>query len=221
MPPKVFRQKREKNVVYNEIYECSLIETHKDWKQLFNDMARNICPKGIMIVENTTIKCNNSKKGCISYTFHNKEPNENLKNIKELLQNYVNIDKNILNNFFKNILDDTEDVNEWKKIRKKNYKEILLQNYAIKISQENNLCSKQVYRVIYNSLFLDKTHSSDDIEFLDNKIVNICDFVVKNGTYVNEREYIKEVNKIKKKEEINTLHVLWENYVLSQSKVDT
>jgi hypothetical protein len=215
MPPKVFRLKKEKNVIFEEIYKCSLIEDNKEWKQLLNDMARNICPKGITVTENTTIKCNNSKKGNISYIFANKLPEENLKNIKELLKNFVNIDKNILIDFFKKVHQNTDEYIEWKKIRKKNIKEILLQNYSIDFSSKNSLCSKYVYRCFYNALFLDKTHTSNDIEFENNKIKNICDFEVENGILFNNREYVKESEKNKKKEIENVLHNLWEAYILT------
>jgi hypothetical protein len=221
MPPKVFRLKKEKNVVFDEIYKCSLIEDNKEWKQLLNDMARNICPKGITVVENTTIKCNNSKKGFISYIFSNKEPEENLKNIKDLLKNFVNIDKNILTDFFSKVYQNTGHYLEWRKIRKKNIKEILLQNYAIEFASKNSLCSKYVYKCLYTALFLDKTHNSNDIEFENNKIKNICDFQVENGIILNNREYIKEAEKNKKKEVDNILHTLWESYILTLYEKNT
>jgi hypothetical protein len=210
---KAFRQKREKNVIFDDIFKCSLIEHNKDWKQLFNDMARNICPKGISIMDGT-IKCNNSKKGSISYCFSDKTPENNINNIKEMLENYVNIDKNIVNNYFDKVKENTNTIIEWKKIRRKNIKEVLLQNYSIKLATENSLCSKQVYKHLYNALFINKTHNSNDITVSKGIITNICDFKIENGLIINNREEVKEIEKNKKKSNINILHMLWEHYIL-------
>jgi hypothetical protein len=231
-----FRNKKEKDVVYTALQECFVIETDTAWKEIFNNMSRGICPKGIMI-QNGTIVGSISKKNSVKYSFLNQDPKDIIYNIKNLYSNLLDIqsDNNKRNKEYDDINDLYNDfINmEWKSIKKKALKDLLIQNYVIDLKHKYNLksnVSKCGLDTICNALYLHKTHKNIDIEYSNGKITNIKDIVVENSAIINKRiekiisiNYESDVEEEEEQEDedkdtIVSFKKLWESYLQTINK---
>lgn len=231
-----FRNKKEKDVVYNVLQECFNLETDIAWKEIFNNMSRGICPKGIMI-QNGTIIGSISKKNSSKYSFLNQNPQDIIDNIKSLYSNLINIqsDNTKRNKEFDDINDLYNDfINmDWKSIKKKALKDMLIQNYVIDLKYKHNLKSviaKSGYDTICNALYIYKTHKNIDVEYSEGKIISIKDITIENGIIVNKRlEKISNIiydSDVEEEEEeieheenkVKSLKELWDSYVQTIKK---
>lgn len=231
-----FRNKKEKDIVYPDLQECFNLETDTAWKEIFNNMSRGLCPKGIMIL-NGTIVGSISKKNSIKYSFLHKDPNEIIDNIKSLYSNLLDIqsDNTKRNKEYDDINELYNDyvTMEWKSIKKKALKDLLIQNYVLELKHQYNLKSsvtKSGLDTICNALYLHKTHKNIDIEYSNGRILGIKDIVVENNVIVNKRierlaniVYETETDEEEEIEEedkdtVTSLKRLWDNYLTTINK---
>jgi hypothetical protein len=230
-----FRNKKEKDIIYPLLQECMNTESDNTWKQIFNNMSRGLCPKG-MIIQNGTILGSISKKNNIKYCFLDKSCEDIINNIKNLYSNLINIDsdKNKRSKEFEEINDSYNDYvyMEWRSIKKKAIKDILLQNYCISLKSKYNLTSlsiKSGYETIFNALYLYKTHKNIDVEYNEGKIISIKDIEIEDGHIVNKRlkyfdsaefdeEDIEEEQHDEDKNTTTSLKSLWESYLITINK---
>ena len=64
------KTKRQKDVVYSILQECSLLQTDEFWKRLFDDLSRGKCPKGILIYNG--VISSTSKRNGFTYNINEK-----------------------------------------------------------------------------------------------------------------------------------------------------
>lgn len=188
-----FRNKKEKDVIYPLLQECMQLEQETGWQELFNNMSRGVCPKGI-IIQNGIITGSISKKNNVKYNFLEEKPEDIIINIKNLFSNLVNIqsDNTKRNKEYDTINEIYNDfINmEWKAIKKKAIKDLLIQNYVIYLKNSYNLtriATRKGLDVINNALNVYKTHESKDVEYSEGRIHSIKDIFVENGNVVNKR----------------------------------
>jgi hypothetical protein len=190
-----FRCKKEKDIIYNKLYECSQTENVEYWKVIFSDMSRGLCPKGLNI-QNGTLTGYNSKKNSVGYHFVNDDIEKIRNTIKDLFSNLINVDmesskRNVELDVINKNYNDYKTL-DWKNIKKKSIKEILLQEYVIYLIKKHNIKKdkvKDLFEHINNAFTLYKTHDNSDVQYIDGKIININDFEYcsKIKTIINKR----------------------------------
>ncbi len=215
--------KRQKEVVYPILYECSKLQTDDFWKSLFEDLSRGKCPKGIMIY-NGIISSGNKRNG-FSYNINNKtipeEITEELINI--LKSNACIYSSNDIENKETSIQDSALEYNSitnfdsFKKIKTRKMKENLILNYIFKIKETYKLTNKktkELYDNIKGALFEYKTHKSEDVLMKNGEIYKIIDFEYDKTTknVINLRINIFE-EKVKEETTKDILGSKWEKYV--------
>lgn len=188
-----FRLKKEKDIIYPILYNCSINESNQYWKQLFNDLSRGMCPKGLTI-KNGVINGSISRKNNIVYNFINDDQNIIQNKIKELFSNLLTSEHK--NNKKENdlITDAYNDFKklEWKNIKKKNIKEFLIQQYIVCLKNKYNIKLNKlnsIYNTIMDAIYVYKTHSNVDINYSDGIILDIIDIEYDSvcKTIVNKR----------------------------------
>jgi hypothetical protein len=208
------RGKRVRDVIYPLIKECELYVSDPFWKQLFNDMSRGKCPKGVIIFNNTV--SSTYKRNGFSYCFTDKEPQiitEELINIlkttgciyseKDLKEENVETSSVIYKN--------------WKQIKCKKTKNMLIYNWVIKMSKKYNLNiyqSNNFYKLIISCLNDIKTHNSDDIILDDEgEIKEILDikYCSKNKYFINVRDFLDIIDE---KKATDYIKKSWERYII-------
>ncbi len=207
------KSKRQKEVVYPILYECSLLQNDEFWKKLFDDLSRGKCPKGITIF-NGIISSTNKRK---SFTFNvtNKtDPEETAEELINILKNnaYIYSVKDIEN---KDNEEESADADNWKKKTKK-MKETPIVNYILTLKKKYKLSNRNTRR-LYDSIkhaFNYRTHKTNDIEIENGVVVDIADFVYdkKLKMVVNTRLETYD----EKMEEASVKDILgnkWEKYV--------
>lgn len=215
--------KRQKEVVYPILYECSKLQTDDFWKSLFEDLSRGKCPKGIMIY-NGVISSTNKRSG-FSYNVNDKtDPEETTEELINILKNSACIySSNDIENKETSIQDSASEYSSitncdsFKKIKTRKMKENLIINYVFKVKESyklNNKKTKELYDNIKGALFDYKTHKSEDVLMKNGSIFKITDFEYDKNTknIHNTRTNIFEE---KVKEEIikDILGSKWEKYV--------
>lgn len=233
-----FRNKKEKDVIYPILQECMTLEKESGWAELFNNMSRGMCPKGI-IIQNGTVSGSISKKNTIKYNFLEDSPEVIIDNIKSMFSNLLNVqsDNKKRNKEFDDINEQYNDFvsMQWKSIKKKAIKDLLLQNYIIELKNKFNFKSKVAARaldVINNALYFYKTHNNNDIIYSNGKVIDIVDIIAdENGlqnkriskydnldeTNTEEDEDDESSNNLSSKK-VTSLKELWESYLKNISK---
>jgi len=225
----------KKGVIYPLFLEVS--EKCKDeyWKQFFLDLSIGKIIKGVQ-VSNGHILSSNKKKG-FSYYFVKKTSDEVINELIPILIGNCNTcpDKNVkLKSITEKIKKENEEIKlgKWTKIRRKNIKVALLQEYLAELQKNNNLswseCS-YVYNILNNNI---NTSIMSKIVNLENgKITSIKGLEIVNGKLMFEHDFYTNVKEEKKyteesddesekniNEEIESivdekLEILWDSYI--------
>lgn len=220
----------KKGVIYPLFLEVS--EKCKDeyWKQFFLDLSIGKIIKGIH-VSNGHIATTNKKKG-FTYYFVKKTSDDLINELIPILISNCNTcpDKNVkIKSIVEKIKKENEEtkLGKWSKIRRKNIKVALLQEYLSDLQKNNNIswseCS-YVYNILNNNI---NSHIMTKIVNLENgKITNIKGLELIDGKLIFENDFytnIKEEKKIEEDEEnINDeiefiadqkLETLWDSYI--------
>ena len=207
------KSKRQKEVVYPILYECSLLQNDEFWKKLFDDLSRGKCPKGITIF-NGIISSTNKRK---SFTFNvtNKtDPEETAEELINILKNnaYIYSVKDIEN---KDNEEESADADNWKKKTKK-MKETPIVNYILTLKKKYKLSNRNTRR-LYDSIkhaFNYRTHKTNDIEIENGVVVDIADFVYDKKLKMEVNTRLETYDE--KMEEASVKDILgnkWEKYV--------
>lgn len=215
--------KRQKEVIYPILYECSKLQTDDFWRSLFEDLSRGKCPKGIMIY-NGIISSANKRNG-FSYNVNNKTIPE------EVTEELINILKSSACIYSSNDIENKEtsiqdsaleyssitNFDSFKKIKTRKMKENLILNYIFKIKDSYKLTNKktkELYENIKGALFEYKTHKSEDVLMKNGEIYKIIDFEYDKSvkSMVNLRVNIFE-EKLKEETTKDVLGSKWEKYV--------
>lgn len=168
----------KKEIVYPIFLECCESIEDTFWKNVFEDLAYGKCPYGTYISKD--FLCCNYKNKEFSYKIEKKDPEVLYTDIHTLfvkklglLSHKDKIDKKI---DFVNIENEIKESRKsWSNIRKKNIKDLLIENYVISMKNKYVLSLKQARHLI-SLIFIGmvfKVITVKDIEYEDGEIKNI------------------------------------------------
>jgi hypothetical protein len=206
---------------------CKYADEDIFWKYVFEDLAYGRAPYGTYITKN--FMCCNYKGKEFSYKIEvTKQPEVLFDEIYNLLHTKFGLlsdkDKIKKRQIFDSVNDNKDWNNNWNSIKKKNIKNIIIENFIIKQKTKNLLSIKQARKllslIIIGIIF--KTITSDDINYENGQIndiegikfeekkicvtKNICDFgsnllpeivIEKKTMSDNWDKYISLLKKIK------------------------
>ena len=206
---------------------CKYADEDIFWKYVFEDLAYGRAPYGTYITKN--FMCCNYKGKEFSYKIEvTKQPEVLFDEIYNLLHTKFGLlsdkDKIKKRQIFDSVNDNKDWNNNWNSIKKKNIKNIIIENFIIKQKTKNLLSIKQARKllslIIIGIIF--KTITSDDINYENGQIneiegikfeekkicvtKNICDFgsnllpeivIEKKTMSDNWDKYISSLKKIK------------------------
>lgn len=187
------KKTRQREILYPILKECSTLVSDKFWKQFYEDLACGKSTKGLYI-SNGIIQTSNKRNG-INYSITDKAPEVIVKELHHLLLTYTNIcSKKDMNQKRSIILELEEelkayDESEWTSIKRKNVRNMLLVDYAVKLHKKYNLDWKttiNAYHTIINA-FENKTHTSKDVNYSHGKINHINDIDYEDNKIINTR----------------------------------
>ena len=219
------KKTRQKEIIYSILIECSELVTDEFWKQFYKDLSTGKSTKGIYIT-NGVIQTSNKRNGFI-YTITDKAPEVIVHELHYLLTTHTNIcskrDIDKKRQILKEIDIELEKYKtcKWSIIKRKNYKNILIVDYVLLLQKEHNLswsATINAYKTIM-SAFDFKTHNSEDVNYVDGKIIDISDIEYMGGEIVNKRPLSDELVKDEIINEDNImLQKLFEPYMYSWIK---
>lgn len=211
------------------------------WESIFHDLAFGKCPHGTYIrsgVNETNSKTNKNDSLCcsykgkeFSYRLERKEPDILFNEISQLLKTNIGIlsqkeknKKRINFHEFEKTIKESRKV--WQTIKKKNVKDDLYEKYVIDMKKKHNLNLKETKYLL--SLIMTaisfKTITSKDIEYEDDKIVNIKNIIIENGEIKLKNSLTNEGSKNLFSEEKNDKTIFmkdnWKRYVRELSKIE-
>ena len=179
----------KREIIYPFFIECCKFTNDIFWKSIYEDLAYGITPYGTYINKDF-LTCNYKDKEFI-YKIQKKDP-------KELYNDIYNLFKNKLSLMSRNeIMKKKNDISisqeqtyeEWSDIKKKNLKEVLIEKYAINMSNKHNLTivqTKYLMSLIFLS-FVFKISTANDIIMKNGKIESI------NGIEFEKGKIIKDI----------------------------
>jgi hypothetical protein len=138
-------EKYNKKVIYPIFVECADLSTDEYWKTLYTNLAINKCPKNIYISNFTINSSNKQKKYKFAYCFKYKKASEVIVELYDLLTKYTSLSSVSDNKKRQDEIDNIkEKVNEmynceWKSIKKKNIKNLLISDFVINMKNKYKL----------------------------------------------------------------------------------
>ena len=157
---------------------CKYADEDIFWKYVFEDLAYGRAPYGTYITKN--FMCCNYKGKEFSYKIEiTKQPEVLFDEIYNLLHTKFGLlsdkDKIKKRQIFDSVNDNKDWNNNWNSIKKKNIKNIIIENFIIKQKTKNLLSIKQARKllslIIIGIIF--KTITSDDINYENGQINDI------------------------------------------------
>ena len=182
----------KKEIIYPIFLECCQYATDNFWINIFEDLAYSKTPYGSYI--NKDFLCCNYKNKEFNYKIEKKDAKELYDEVYflfakklGLLSQLDKINKKI---DFTNI---EEEIKEYKKnwinIKKKNIKDLFIENYVIDMKNKHDLTLKNA-RYLLSIIFVGmifKVITNKDIEYEDGKILNIKGVNFKNKKVILEK----------------------------------
>jgi hypothetical protein len=183
----------KKEILYPIFLECFEYTTDSFWENIFEDLSYGKCPYGTYI--NKNFLCCNYKDKEFSYKIEKKNPQQLYNDIYNLFAKKLGLlssrDKLKKKLDFNNIEEELKfNKNKWTDIRKKNIKDLLIENYVIDMKNKYSLSNKQSKNLL-SSIFIGmifKVINIKDICYNDGKINNI------NGIQFEKNKVIYEKN---------------------------
>lgn len=176
-----------REIIYPIFLECCQFSSDTFWENIFEDLAYGKTPYGTYISKD--FLCCSYKNKEFSYKIERKDPERMYNEVYGLLSKKLGIlstrEKAMKRVDFHKIEDQIkEGRRNWNSIRKKNVKDLLIENFVISMKNRHNLSIKQT-RYLLSIIFIAmvfKVITSKDIDYRDGKIHNIegIDFVNKN-----------------------------------------
>lgn len=180
----------KREVVYPIFLKCVQYVQHDlFWRETFEDLAYGIAYGGSYLTKG--VLCCKVKSKEFVYKFIDKEPERVCHDVTRLLKEKLNI---MSRNERKAMLDEMAEVDEslknmrhteWSEIKKKSLKDILFQNFLIRMKYEYDLRDVQVkklYSTINLALML-KSIKNTDIQYENGEILAIRGFAFAKGRY--------------------------------------
>ena len=183
-----------KEIIYPFFLECCQFCKDVFWENIFEDLAYGKPPQGTYISKNF-LACSYKNKE-FSYKLERKFPEVLYQDIFGLLTNKLGIlsqkekaQKKLLFYDIENSVKQSRQ--DWSKIRKKNFKDIMYEKYVIDMKHKYSLTlkqSKQLLSIILMCLMF-KSITSKDIEYKDEKIINIKGITFTTGEIIMNRPF--------------------------------
>jgi len=221
------RSKKKREIKYQKLYECSLLEQDDYWKQIFENLSRGKSIKKCILNEGS-IEILHKGKSTL-YVYKDKTPETILLECKEIIRQKLHLHskKDIYNNQHlwsneQNELSTLTQQDDWKKIRNKNMRYFLLMKYAIHIKNTKNISWKvanNLFKTIIDALYTLHTHKSVDITMENGVIVNIKDINITDNCIIQNDRIDIENNKKKEKKDVKLS--LWDKYLNNITKMYT
>lgn len=180
----------KREVLYPIFLKCvPFVQNDLFWKETFEDMAYGICYGGSYITKG--VLCSKVKGREFVYKFSDREPEKVYADVMRLLRDRLNImSRNERKAMIDEIVQMEANLNnlrnmEWSEIKKKSLKDVLFQNFLIKMKNTYELKDPQVkklYKTINLGLML-KSIKNSDIVYTDGEIQEIRGFSFSRGRY--------------------------------------
>lgn len=216
----------KKEIVYSMFLECSQFTDDVFWENIFEDLAYGKTPYGTYISKN--FFCCNYKDKEFSYKIEKKDPKQLYTDIYTLLSKKLCLlsqrDKIKKKIDFNNIEEEIKEGRKnWSKIRKKNIKELLLENYAIDMKNKYSLSLKQV-KYLLSVIFIGmvfKIITSKDIHYNDGIITEIEGICFKKKEIILLRDIYDINHNITNIiiEDKNLMSYNWNKYIENLKKI--
>jgi hypothetical protein len=170
------------------------------WKDTFENLSYGICPNGSFISKG--FLCSNIKGKEFVYKFIDKEPYIIYEDIYRLLKEKLNImsrnERTILLKEFEEVENNIKKINScsWNEIKKKGTKDILIQNYLIKMKKMfdlKNVQIKKLYNLI-NLCIIIKSITNQDIDYFDGEIKSIRGITFSKNKYKVDIDIYKNID---------------------------
>lgn len=190
-----------RDVVYPIFLECRQFTTETFWENIFEDLAYGKAPYGTYITKD--FLCCSYKDKDFSYKIDStKDPNQIYNDVSSLLINKLGLlsqkEKMKKRLDFSNIEEQIKESRKnWSSIRKKNIKDLLIENYVIDMKNKYFLTTKQTH-YLHSIIFIAMTFkiiNPKDIDYSNGKINHIEGISFSKKTIVLERAiYDKEIS---------------------------
>ena len=217
----------KKDIIYPIFLECFEFITDKFWENIFEDLAYGKCPYGTYISKGS-LSCKYKDKEFI-YKIEKKNPETLYNDIYGLLTKKLGLlscqDKINKKIEFENVdYELKESRKNWNSIRKKNIKDLLIEEYVITMKNKYFLSVKQakyLLSIIFIGLIF-KVFTVKDIKYQDGKILSIngIDFKKKNIILKRDIYDIKSVTNNIIIEDKNLMSTNWYKYLEYLKKLD-
>lgn len=202
-----------KEIIYPIFLKISQSLSDTYWIYLFEDMAYGICPFGTYI-DTDSIICNFKGKQ-FRYSFIDKSEEDIKNNLMTIFTSKLNIYSKI--DYLKNRTNFGKGLqlsyNQWKDIKKKSIKEILIENYVLSLKLKYNhsdIKSRKILSII-NMAFTFKIISNQNVIY-DPKECKIIDITGLNTDKLSTNISLSTINLYKENDKID-LYLLWNNLV--------
>jgi hypothetical protein len=216
----------KKDIIYPIFLECSQFITDKFWDNIFEDLAFGKAPYGTYISKGS-LTCKYKDKEFI-YKIEKKDPEILYNEVYVLLTKKLGLlshqDKINKKIDFQNIEDEIKEGRKnWNSIRKKNIKDLLIENYVITMKNKYLLTIKQA-KYLLSIIFIGmifKIISVKDIEYRDGIINKIEGINFKKKEIILEKDIYDVKYNISNIliEDKNLMSLNWEKYLETLKKI--
>lgn len=210
---------RRRELLYPIFLEAIAHAEDPYWETVFEDLAYGKCPYGTYISRGFLISSYKGKE--FSYSFNDKDSNQIYNDVYNLLKTKLGIfslrekeKKKVL--FHSMEKDIKESRNDWSKIRRKNIKDIMFNQYAIDMKKKYNLDVKETKKLLtlITICMLFKTITSKDITYEDDKITSIEGIDFENKKVLLQRPLCSHIYEKDESFEIpNLMSANWEKFL--------
>ena len=185
----------KREIVYPFFIECCKYTDDEYWKSIFEDLAYSITPYGVYVNKDFLV-CNYKDKE-FSYKIQKKDPQDLYREVTGIFKGKLGLmsrDEIIQKkNDIDSMKEDIRNYTEWSSIKKKNIKEILIENYAISMRSKYSLSLAQT-RYLVSIIFLAfifKVLTSNDINIQNGEIISIDGLEFENGKIIMTKDIYK------------------------------
>jgi hypothetical protein len=216
----------KKEILYPMFLECIKYTDDIFWENVFEELSYGKTPYGTYISKNFFC-CNYKDKG-FNYKIDDKNPEELHNDIYSLLVKKLGLlsqkDKIKKRLEFLNTDEENKDSKKtWSSIRKKNIKDLLIENYVISMKNKYFLTFKQakyLISIIYIGMIF-KIITVKDIDYNDGKINNIngIEFKKKDIILLKDMYDIKMPQSCILIEDKNLMSSNWDKYIDNLKKM--